>query len=149
MAVYTTNGAKIFIGETLTPGTVSESDFSSVAWVQIKDVMSIGTIGDAANEVTYATLEDGRQQRRKGVRDAGTMDLTCGLNASDPGQIALKAAETEQDDFAFKIELPDGATRMFVAMVGSAQETVNEADNIITLKATLWVNSNTVRVAAP
>lgn len=150
MTVFTTNGAKIYIGAAMdiTSGTVAAADFTSQTFTQIKEVQSIGTIGDAANEVTFASLEDGRTRRFKGTRDAGTAELTCGLDAADAGQIALKAAEATSDNYAFKVELPDGSSRLFAAMVGTAQEAVSEADNIITLTATLWINSNVVKVAA-
>lgn len=150
MTVYTTNGAKIFIGASMdiTSGTVAATDFASQTFTQIKEVQSIGTLGDAASEVTFRSLEDGRARRFKGTRDAGTMELACGLDAEDAGQTALKAAEATSDNYAFKIELPDGSSRLFAAMVGTAQEAVSEADNIIMLTAALWINSNVVKVAA-
>ncbi|WP_237685028.1 hypothetical protein [Szabonella alba] len=48
-------------------------------------------------------------------------------------------------------DAPPGGTpseRYFVAVVGSASEAYDTANNVIKLNASLWVNSNVVRVNA-
>lgn len=84
------------------------------------------------------------------------MEVVCGLDYSDAGQIALVAAEKEIHDYAFKLVLndaPAGGTpseRCFIAKVGSAVEALDTANNVMKLNASLWVNSNVVKVnAAP
>ena len=82
------------------------------------------------------------------------MDVVCGLDPSDPGQIALIAAERVKGDYAFRVVLADapvGGTpseRLFVAQVGSASEQYDTANSVMKLNASLWINSNIVKIAA-
>lgn len=82
------------------------------------------------------------------------MDVVCGIDYADAGQIALLAAEKSRENFAFRLVLNDAPTggtpseRMFIAAVGSAVEAFDTANNVMKLNASLWVNSNVVKVNA-
>lgn len=155
MTIFASNGSKIYIGAAKAAGAnLSESDFSSETWTQINSVESLGGFGDTSNEVTFTDLSAERVTRVKGARDAGTMEVVAGIDYADAGQLALVAAEKVKEDYAFKIEFNDApsggtpSTRYFVAAVGSVSEAIDTADNIMKLNASLWINSNVVRVAA-
>lgn len=110
--------------------------------------------GDTSAEVTFDGINSSRTRRLKGTRSAGTLDIVCGLDMTDPGQIALIAAERAKGDYAFRMVLADapaGGTpseRMFVAQVGSAAEQYDTANSVMKLNASLWINSNIVKIAA-
>lgn len=158
MTIFATNGAKLYIGGAMASGAadLQLSDFSgqSSNWKQIKECEGLGSVGDTSTEITFDALDRRRTQRLKGQRSAGTMEIVCGIDYADEGQIALLAAEKADDEYAFKLVLddaPSGGTpseRYFVALVGSAVEAFDTANNVMKLNAALWVNSNIVRVNA-
>ncbi len=156
MPIFATAGSKLFIGGELADKADDFvlGDFSGQTWVEVKETENLGTLGDNANEVTFESIGQNRTKRLKGTRNAPPMEVICGIDYGDAGQIALVAAEKSPNDYAFKIEFndaPDGGTpseRYFIAKVGSASESYDEANSVMKLNASLWVNSNVVRVDA-
>lgn len=156
MTIYATNGAKLYIGGALSSKATDfvESDFDSQSWVEIGEIEALGTVGDTSAEITFDSISANRTRRLKGTRNAGAMEVVCGIDYEDPGQIALIAAEKTIHDYAFRIvmnDAPDGGSpseRLFIAKVGSAAEALETANNVMKLNATLWVNSNVVHVDA-
>jgi hypothetical protein len=107
--IVTASGTRVFIGAaaTSTVDTIAEFEATSM-WVEIGLVESVGEIGDEANPVTFQALGDGRVRKAKGARDAGTMALVCGHDPTDTGQAAVEAAEATNNNYMFKLILPDG-----------------------------------------
>lgn len=154
--IFATAGAKLYIGAAL-PAQTSDfvlGDFSGQSWVQVSWMENIGAFGDEAASITFDAIEQQRTLKLKGTRNAGDMAVVCGIDYEDAGQIALRAAEATPNNYAFKVEFndaPEGGTpseRYFVALVMSARETLDTANNVMKLNATLGVNSNIVRVNA-
>lgn len=156
MTIYATNGAKLFIGGVLASKSTDfvEADFTAQSWVEIGEVEALGSVGDTSTEITFDSITANRTRRLKGTRNAGAMEVVAGIDYGDAGQIALLAAEKTIHDYAFKLELndaPEGGTpseRYFIAKVGTAVEALETANNVMKLNATLWVNSNVVKVDA-
>jgi hypothetical protein len=158
MTIFATNGSKLYIGGAMasTSADLTLSSFSgqSANWEEIGEAEGLGSLGDTATEIDITTLNDNRTKRLKGSRSAGTMELVCGIDYADAGQLALIAAEKTDDEYAFKLVLndaPAGGTpseRYFVALVGSTTEAFDAANQVMKLTASLWVNSNIVRVNA-
>jgi hypothetical protein len=147
MTIFATAGAELYIGST--SGT-----FASQAWVQIKHVEGLGTLGDTSSEITFDSIDEIRTTRLKGTRNAGTMEVVCGIDSDDAGQLALIAAEKTPHNYAFRVVLndaPPGGTpseRRFWAAVGAVTEAYDTANSVVKLNASLWVNSEIDRVAA-
>lgn len=149
---------KIFIGEVKafsgTDFVASDFTTGTPTWTEIKGTTNLGGAGDEAQLITSDQVGSGRTRKIKGTRNAGSMQLVCDIDTTDPGQIALIAAEKSDDSFAFKIEFndaPSGGTpgaRYFTAFVMSAREQYEEANSVMKLNATLEIDSNIVRVAA-
>ena len=158
MTIYATNGARIYIGGALDTKSTDfvEADFAgqSAAWKEIGETENLGTVGDTASEITFDGINSQRTRRLKGTRNAGSMDLVMGIDYDDEGQKALIAAEKTPHDYAFRIVLndaPAGGTpseRLFVAKVGSVAEAFDTANSVMKLNASLWVNSNVVKIDA-
>ncbi|TKA98547.1 hypothetical protein FAZ78_00370 [Cereibacter changlensis] len=154
--IFATNGAKLYIGGVLGWKATDfvEADFTSQTWVEIGETESLGSLGDTASEITFDGIATKRQRRLKGTRSAGTMEVVCGVDYEDDGQIALIAAEKTAHNFAFKLEFNDapvGGTpsqRLFIATVASAAEALDTANSVMKLNSSLWVNSNIVRINA-
>lgn len=156
MTIYATNGSKLYIGAALAAKSADfvEADFTSQTWVEIGEIEALGTLGDAANEISFDSISSSRTRRLKGTRNAGSMEVVAGLDYDDPGQLAVIAAEKTPHDYAFRLVLndaPPGGTpseRLFVAKVASAAEALDGANSVMKLNMTLWVNSNVVKVDA-
>ncbi|MEQ8309052.1 MAG: hypothetical protein RIE24_07895 [Silicimonas sp.] len=156
MTIYATAGAKLFIGGVLAQQSDDfvEADFNSETWTEIKELEALGSLGDAAEEISFSAIGESRTKRLKGPRSAPPMEVVCGLDYSDAGQQAAIAAEKEIHDYAFKVEFndaPDGGTpseRYFIAKVASSTEAYDTANAVMKLNLALWVNSNVVRVDA-
>lgn len=158
MTIFATNGAKLYIGGAMA-STSADLDLSSFSgqtsnWVEIGEAEGLGSLGDTSTEITFDAINSSRTRRLKGTRSAGSMEVVCGIDYADAGQIALIAAEKTDDEYAFKLVLNDAPTggtpseRYFVALVGSASEALDTANNMMKLNSSLWVNSNIVRVNA-
>lgn len=156
MAIFTTAGAKLFIGAVV-KNKYSDfvlSDFASQAWTEINGLENIGSLGDTSEEVTFSVIGSMRVQKYKGLRNAGNMEVVVGVDYADAGQKALRAAERTPHDYAFRLVLNDApangtpSERLFIAKVMSTSEEAGEANNIVKLKTTLAINSNVVLVDA-
>lgn len=158
MTIYATNGARLYIGGPLAAKSTDFifTDFSAqtALWKEIGETEGLGSVGDASAEITFDAIASQRTRRLKGTRNAGSMDVVCGIDYEDEGQIALLAAERTPNDYAFKLVLndaPAGGTpseRYFVAKVATAVEALDSANSVMKLNASLWVNSNIVKVDA-
>lgn len=154
--LFATAGSKLYIGAAKAfAGTdFLATDFTSQTWVEIKGTTDLGSAGDTASLITSQQVGSGRDRKLKGTRNAGSMQIVCDLDYSDPGQIALIAAEKSKDSFAFKVVLNDAPTggtpseRLFVAYVMSAAEQYGGANSVQQLQSTLEIDSNIVRVVA-
>lgn len=132
------------------------SDFTTgtPVWTEIKGTTNLGGAGDTSELITSNQVGSGRTRKAKGTFNAGQMALVCDINTTDPGQIAIIAAQAVRDSFAFKVEFNDApaggtpSTRYFTAFVMDAREQYDEANSVMKLNATLEIDSNVVRVAA-
>lgn len=154
--IFATAGAELYIGAALASQTTDFvlADFAGQSWVQIGWMENIGAFGDEAASITFDAIEQQRTQKLKGTRNAGDMSVVCGIDYEDAGQIALRAAEATPNNYAFKVlfnDAPSGGTpseRYFIGLVMSARETLDTANNVMKLNATIGINSNIVRVNA-
>lgn len=155
--IFATAGARLFIGSPLAAQTTDfvEADFAGQSWVAVNWMENIGAFGDEAASVTFDAIEQGRTQKLKGTRNAGDMEVVCGIDYEDAGQIAIRAAEATPNNYAFKVlfnDMPGGGTsgsiRYFIGLVMSARETLDTANNVMKLNATIGINSNIVRINA-
>lgn len=159
MTIFATNGTRIFIGRATKSKSTDFilSDFaaaSSSDWEEIGEVEGLGTVGDTSAEITFDSIPAQRTRRLKGTRNAGTQDMICGIDYEDPGQLKLLAAEKTPYDYEIRMVLndaPPGGTpseRLYIAKVASVGEQFDSANSVMKLAASLWVNSNIVKVAA-
>lgn len=151
MAIASTTGAKIYIGPTTAAATASA--YGALSWVEIGQVESIGEFGDSASTITFTSLGDARVRKRKGVRDAGDLNVTVANDPLDTGQIAMIAAEATDFAYAFKILLADGADAndtdsifYFHGLVSSARLNVGAANEIIKRAFAILIDTKIIEV---
>jgi len=155
--IFATSGARLYIGGVISPKNSDfvSGDFSGQSWVEVNWLENLGQFGDQSSNIKFDAIKDKRTHKLKGNRDAGDMAIICGIDYSDLGQIALRAAEETPYNYAFKVEfndMPSGGTtnslRYFLALVMDSREQLDTANNVMKLTATLGVNSNVVKVYA-
>lgn len=153
MGISTGAGVQVFIGTTDPAENLSQ--FLTDTYTEVGEVEDLGEFGDAAEEVTFASLADGRLQKLKGVRDAGTIALICGQDDGDVGQDALIVAEADTLDFNFKIILNDKLTsggtpseHYFRAKVMSKRTGVGTVNNVVRKTFNLGINSEVLSIDA-
>ncbi|MDR6101016.1 hypothetical protein QE369_001194 [Agrobacterium larrymoorei] len=157
MTIHSTAGASLFIG---VPKEQKSTDFvladfsvkTAVTWKEVNEVEALGSVGDTSEAVNFTSVKDARTRTLKGPRSAGTMEVVCGLDGSDPGQQAVIAAERTIHDYEFRLvfnDAPPGGTpseRYFIAKVMSQSEQYDAANSVMKLNISLGVNSNIVKV---
>ncbi|WP_448043813.1 hypothetical protein [Bradyrhizobium liaoningense] len=161
MALSAVSGQKIFIGGVKDDQAAdfTASDFSGETWVEIDGWTQCGAAGDTAQLITSSLINRGRDVKKKGTKNAGSMQNVFAIVPGNAGQTALIAAANTSNNYAFKIENNDAATspaspvpqpskRYFVGLVMTAEEAGGSANTIQNLNATIEINSNIVKVAA-
>lgn len=146
--IITASGTRVYIGAAVTSAIDSIAEFEAISgWVEIGLIESLGEYGDQSNEVTFAAIGDSRVRRAKGARDAGMMAIVCAHDPTDLGQAAVEAAEATNNNYAFKIILPDGPAgysdtiQYFRGLVMSKRLNVGTNDNVVRVNYNVGVNS--------
>lgn len=160
--LYPVAGCKFYIGNAPMATQADDfvaADFSGVTWTEVDGWATMGSFGDAAQVITTALINRGRDTKQKGTKNAGSMQNVFAKISGDAGQAALLSAEQSNNNYPFKIEFNDAASSpasptplpsmaMFVGLVTTAQYAGGAANTVQNLNATVEINSNVVEVAA-
>lgn len=160
MGVNTAAGTRVFIGTTAIPANMVDLDdataiaaFEADSYVEVGEVESLGEFGDQSEDVTFASLKDSRTRHFKGTRDAGTIPLVVGHDATDEGQLALVAAEASPLDYNVKIVSNDaltiggdGSIDYFYGKVMSKRKNVGDVNNVVRGNYAIGINSRIVTI---
>jgi hypothetical protein len=146
--IVTASGSQLFIGPAVTSIYDTLLEFQAItAWTEVGLIENMGELGDESAAVTGAAIGDARIRKAKGARDAGTMAVVCFHDPTDSGQAAVEAAEQTDDNYAFKLIIPDGptgysnTTKYFRGLVMSRRQNVGTNDNIIRNTYNIGINS--------
>lgn len=155
MTIFTATGTKIYIAPSVAAEPADATAYAALTWTEITNILDAGEIGDNANIVTAATLADGRVQKAKGARDAGTANLMILPKSSDAGQTALIAAQGTSNMYPFKYALNDplndtgvGEIHYFCAIVTGKRLQIGKNDSVLQRTVPLAVTTKVVEVAA-
>lgn len=146
--IITASGTRVFIGVAVnsTIDTIAEFEAQS-GWIEVGLVESVGEYGDQSNPINFEALGDGRVRKAKGARDAGILAIVCGHDPTDVGQAALVAAEATNDNYSFKIILPDGPVgysdtiQYFRGLVMGKRLNVGNNANVVRRSFSVGINS--------
>jgi hypothetical protein len=105
MTITVTAKTKIYVGTTAAAANLTQ--FEADTWTEIKQVEDLGEFGDAAEEITFTTLEDARVRKLKGARDAGVIELVVARDAADAGQGKLRDAVNDDHAVNVKVVMND------------------------------------------
>jgi hypothetical protein len=112
MGISTAGGVTLSIGssiETTNPAPTL-SDYEADSYVEVGEVEDAGQYGDESATITFTALQDGRVQKLKGPRDAGTQAVVAGTVPNDEGQEAMEAAQATSFNFNFRVVRNDQLT---------------------------------------
>lgn len=153
--IYTASGTKVFIGPSAAAEPANAAAYAALSWVEIGALESVGEFGDESGAITGAIIGDGRTRKGKGARDAGTLAITCFHNPEDTGQQAMVAAEATNNNYTFKIVIPNRLTTggtdeidYFMGLVMSKRLNIGGNDNLVRRTFNTAVNSKLTEVAA-
>jgi hypothetical protein len=150
MGINTAGGSRLFIGSsvsTIQPPPLLAA-YETDVWVEVEEVEDLGQFGDESAAVNFTALKDGRVQKLKGPRDAGTIAIVCGHLPGDLGQIAMTAAEAQPFNYNFKVMLSDEleisgnpGIRYFSGMVMSQRLNVGNVSNVVKQNFNVAINT--------
>lgn len=150
MGIITASGTKVYIGAAVTDleaDTLAEFQ-AMTPWTEIGLVESLGEFGDQSSDVSFAAIGDGRMRHAKGARDAGSMTISCAHDPLDAGQAAIEVAEGTNDNYAFKVVIPDAPTGAYTdtviyfrGLVKSKRKNIGTNDNVVKNTYEVGVNS--------
>lgn len=92
---------------------LDQAGYEALFWTQIGAVGNHGETGASTNILTYDTWDTQVTQKAKGITNAGDPEIEVARRATDPGQVALRAAAQLNNNFAFRIirnDAPQGGT---------------------------------------
>lgn len=149
--IQTASGTRFYIGGNSVTSEEMDTlaEFEAVTvWTEVGLIEDLGELGDEANAVTGAALGDGRIRKAKGARDAGTLQIVCFHDPIDAGQEAMVTAEGTNNNYPFKLVLPDSPSaaysdtiQYFRGLVMSKRIRVGTNDNIMRRMFNVGVNS--------
>lgn len=151
---YTHSSDKLYISTTPQNDDLDDhavNGFPSLTYVEVKGVGSVGELGLNTNILSYDTWGSVVVSKGKGLTDAGSADVEMLRVATDPGQIAMRAAgqPTNHNNYAFKIDLQDGTTRYFRALVGGPRHPGGRNEDFDLDVYTLGANQTTLDIPPP
>lgn len=156
MAINTGAGTRLYIGPILTADLPKDTGdaltlLEGLTYVEVGEIESIGDYGDEDQDVTFTALADGRVRHLKGASDAGTTQITVGLDAGDAGQIAMAAAKKSRSryDYPFKVVYVDGETDYFAGKVMSDRKANIENSDVVRRNYSVGINTEIYEVPAP
>jgi len=116
MTAVTQAGAKLYIavdgsGDAQPQASdLNLAAYEALTWLQVKHVGSFGETGADTAIVEYDTQDDDVTLQAKSSTKAGNPEIQLARNATDPGQIEMRAAALTKKNYAFKRTLDDQIT---------------------------------------
>jgi hypothetical protein len=156
MSIDTVIKAKVSIGPATRCTTAAEfKAIASGSWDAISNVEDVGEMkGDKPIAVGKYVDQDYVRKLSGGPRDKGDITMIFGHDPDDDGQVALKAADEDDDAYAIKIELPDApaggtpTTWFFMAIVGPVSLSFGTGSDPIKLTSVFNIDGGVVEVLA-
>lgn len=153
MAVYSIAAAKFEIGAALATKSADfvAADFTAAlaAATPVGEPESFGSLSDAWESEDFGNITDGRIRTIKTMRKGSAFELVCGLDPTDAGQLAMRAAHAATGTFAMRFTFadkpatgasPKNSTRSFVGLVMNVED--DPSGKIGKVKFTIQINSN-------
>jgi hypothetical protein len=155
MAVYSIAGSKFELGAAvaLKSADFVAGDFTTPMTTPsvVGEPETLGSMSDGWEGEDFGNVTDGRIRTIKTMRKGSTMELTCGLDPTDAGQLAMRAAHATAANYAMRLTLadkpatggaPKNSTRTFVGTIMNVED--DPSGKIGKVKFSVQINSNIV-----
>lgn len=103
-------GCRYHIGSApinLPNGDAVVADFTAVTWIEVDGYETMGSAGDGAQNIATNLINRRRTLNLKGSRQAPQRSDNFALDLTDPGQIAMIAAEATDYNYPFRVDMND------------------------------------------
>lgn len=114
-------GTTVYIAEGA-PATENQAGYEALAWDKISKVTEFPETGDASEDGTVTTLEEGRVEHFNGARDQGSLVIPYVFVSSDAGQQMCRANENSSTEFSLKVVDNDGTVNYYVGVIGPVRD---------------------------
>jgi hypothetical protein len=129
MGKGTVAGTTIGISAVL-PATYDEAGYVALTYTNIGEIIDGGSHGRVYAEVTSNPIDTRATQKYKGSFNEGTKTIQLDMDNQDAGQLALQAALTSDNDYAFEVAYPNGDIDYFIAKVMSYEKATGTVDTM-------------------
>jgi len=143
MPVSTQNQTTLGTSATL-PATYNAAGYGALTFTNIAEVVDIGELAKAYNIVTHQAVGRAYPQKIKGTFDIANVTVTLGKIATDAGQVALQAALSSPNSYAFVITLPSGNSGSFTGKVVKAGQGAIAVDGVETTVVEIAIDPETL-----
>ena len=99
------------------------------ATTEVGKIISIGELGDTAEDVSFDLLKGGRKTHVNGVRDVGDVSVSCEYDNTDDGQNRIRAQANTNTVISFLITDSDNRVRGFNGVIANYRETERTASS--------------------
>lgn len=139
-----------FIGGTLgvvvgVPATEDASGFGALTYVTVGDVTVGPETGDESEDLSVTTLA-GRTKHANGAKDGGSRNIAYIYNASDAGQIIIRANNNGAAQVSCKLTDADGKIEYFYGVMANFKRPERSASATKIESGTIRTNSATITV---
>ena len=158
MSARTNIGGKLYIGVDGTDPALpvaentdlTDTGFAALNWTEIPNVGTIGDTGVEQNMVSYPTWGERLTAQLKGSATGAQAEIRV-LDVDSDGMTALKAAAavTDLNNYAFKVEWPDGKIENLRGVVGAPSYTKGSNEDFAEAVFMLAINQEPVFDEAP
>lgn len=144
----TTEGLGGFISASAAaPATFDDTGFAALDWDEVTEVTEIPENGPEHATVTHTPLKTGIVNKFHGELNYGSMALPMAHDATDAGQIILKAALAAKTEISFRLTYSDGAIEYYRGKVMSFKKGIS-IGSVVPATSMIELTSAPVEVAA-
>lgn len=131
MSAHTSAGTIIYISDD-TPATFNVAGYTAtgVVFTAIGEITNAGEFGRVYQAIKHNPLATRGTRKYKGSFDEGTMNLQLALDTDDAGQIIAKVALDSDNDYSFKVTMPNGDDFYFQAKLMSFPIGINDVNSM-------------------
>lgn len=107
MSAKSIGARKFYVCATVQPTALDAAGYAALTWTEVTGVGAMGETGSKTNILNYDTWGTDVIDKSKGVTNAGDPTLEVARDATDAGQIIMRAAGLTRYTYAFKVEHDD------------------------------------------
>lgn len=125
-----------------------QAQYEALTWSQSGEATQIGDVGPENSVITFATICDGKVNKRMGPTNFGQQSLTIAWDSANAAQGILDTKARDKTPVAVRETLSTGDVLYYVAYVAMFKNQTGSATDFVRAAVTLEVDSEIVQVNA-